>query len=161
MLTYENMGSALDLDPDEDRHAIQMAMRRAAREHEVMDKRTIEPVANEGYRVVQAPEKLRLAQGDQKKSSRALARGHSKVVNVDLNGLNQDTRKAFEIVAMAFAEQREFVRRLDVRQSRLEEAVQAVSSRSERTEQEVAELRDRLARLEEEGSSRKQDEGGA
>jgi hypothetical protein len=148
ILTYEVVGKALDLDPDMDRHRIQMAVRPAAKHHEEWDKRSVEAVANEGYRVVETPEKLRLARNDQKKSSRALARGQSKVVNVDLNGLDQDTRKAFEIVAIAFAEQREFVRRLDIRQTRLEEAVKAVSTRSDRTEQEIAELKERLARLE-------------
>jgi len=155
VLRYEDMGTALGLDPETDRHVIQMAMRRAAREHEVCDKRTVESVANEGYRIVQTPEKLRLAERDRRKSGRSLARGSSKVVNVDLSGVEPETRHAFEVVARAFAMQMEFNRRFDVRQKRLEKAVDDMSQRTERTEErterteeEIADLKARLARLE-------------
>lgn len=148
VLTYEQIGKALDLDVDADRHPIQMAMRRAAKEHEEADRRAVEAVPNEGYRVVEAPEHLRLARGQQKRAGRALARGQSKVVHVDLAGLAPDTRRAFEVVARAFAMQMDFNKRLDVRQAKLEQAVDAMSERTERTEQEIADLKARLARLE-------------
>lgn len=148
VLTYEEIGAALKLDPDDDRHMIQMAMRRAAKEHEEAGRRAVEAVPNEGYRVVEAPEHLRLARGQQKRAGRALARGQSKVTNVDLSGLEPETRRAFEVVARAFAMQMDFNKRLDVRQAKLEQAVGAMSERTERTEQEIAELKARLARLE-------------
>lgn len=148
VLTYEEIGAALKLDPDDDRHMIQMAMRRAAKEHEEADRRAVEAVPKEGYRVVEAPEHLRLARGQQKRAGRALARGQSKVTNVDLSGLEPETRRAFEVVARAFAMQMDFNKRLDVRQAKLEQAVGAMSERTERTEQEIAELKARLARLE-------------
>lgn len=148
VLTYKEMAEALDLDPDEQRHTIQMAMRRAAIEHEKFDKRAVEAVANVGYRVVLPPEHMRLAKQQQARSSRALVAGRSKVVNVDLNGLEPDVRQAFQVVAQAFALQMDFNRRMDVRQQRLEQAMQAIAVRSDRSEAEIAELRDRLARLE-------------
>ena len=46
-ITYAQIGQALGLDPEADRHAIQMAMRRAAHEFE---HETI-PVPNTGYRI--------------------------------------------------------------------------------------------------------------
>lgn len=147
-LTYDEISGVLDLHPLNDRHAIQMAVRRAAKELEQEDQRAIEPVVNEGYRVVQPREHLRLARVQQKKSQKALAAGHSKVTHVDLSGMDVETRKAFEVVAVAFSMQMEMTRRLDVGQKRLESAVAAVVERTERSEEELAELRARLERLE-------------
>ncbi len=148
LLSYEAMGAALNLDPEEQRHTIQLAMRRAAREHEARDKRAVESVPNVGYRVVLPPEHLRLAQSQQKRASKALVRGHSKVVNVDFNGLEPDVRRSFEVVGQLFAMQMDFNRRTDVRQRRLETVVESVTERTNRTEEELTQLRERLARLE-------------
>lgn len=148
VLTYEAIGAALGLDPEGDRHAVQMAVRRAAKQHEVNDRRAIEAVPNLGYRVVEAPEHLRLARGQQKRAGKSLARGQSKVVHVDLSGMEPETRRAFEVVARAFAMQMDFNRRFDVRQAKLEETITGMSERTERTEQEIADLKARLARLE-------------
>lgn len=148
VLTYDQMAAALNLDPVTDRHSIQMAMRRAAKEHEEVDKRSIDVVPNTGYRVVQPRENLGLARRQQRRSNRALARGHSKAVNVDLSSLDPETRKALEMVGRAFAVQMEFNRRTDVRQARLEEALATVNRRVERSEEEYAELKARLERLE-------------
>jgi hypothetical protein len=154
VITYEDIGEALGLEPDKDRHAIQMAMRRAAAEHEREDKRAVDPVPNEGYRIVEAPEHLTLARKHQRRAGRSIARGHSKVVNVDLTGVEPEVRHALEITAQAFALQMDFNRRFAVRQSRLEQAVQEITGTQaedrKRTDEEVAELRERIARLEQE-----------
>lgn len=148
IVTYEELGAALNLDPIEDRHAIQMAMRRASKEHEEVDKRSTDAVPNVGYRIVKPAENLILARRQQKRSTRALARGYSKATNVDISKLEPETRHALEMVGRAFAVQMDFNRRTDVRQSRLEEALQSVAKRIDRTEEENAELRARLERLE-------------
>lgn len=148
VLTYEEIGGALNLDADDDRHLIQMAVRRAAREYEEADNRALEAVPNTGYRVVEAPEHLRLAKGQQKRASKALARGHSKVVHVDLSGVEPATRQLFEATVRAFTMQMEFNKRFDVRQKRLEQALDDMTQRTDRTEQEIADLKARLARLE-------------
>lgn len=153
VLTYEEIGEALELDPVNDRHAIQMAMRRAAVEHERVDCRAVEAVPNVGYRVVTAPEHLRLARYQQRRSSRALARGSSKVTHVDLSKLEPEQRKAFEVVAQAFAMQMDFNRRFDVRQRRLEETIATAVTRQDRSEEEIAELRARLEQIEQAGKS--------
>lgn len=153
VVTYDDMAAALDLDSVKDRHVIQMAMRRAAIEHERVDKRAVEAVPNLGYRVVLPPEHMRLARQQQSRSSRALVAGRSKVVNVDMNGLEPDVRQAFQIVAQAFAMQMDFNRRMDVRQQRLEEALDTISERHGRSESEIGELRERLARLEQREAS--------
>lgn len=148
ILTYEEMADALDLHPQNDRHTMQVSMNRAAQELEKVDKHAVEAVPRVGYRIVKPAEHLRLAKGLQRRSSRALVRGRSKVVNVDLAALDPEIRHAFEVVAEAFARQMEFNRRLDVRQGRLEEALESVQQTSSRTVEEVNELRARLERIE-------------
>lgn len=148
ILTYPDMGAALNLHPDDDRHAIQMAMRRAAKEFEREDKHAVDAVPNEGYRVVHDTERLGLARRYQRKAAGALETGHSKVTNVDFNGMDPNVRRGLEIVAQAFALQMDFNRRFDVKHQRLEEAVQSVQEQNRRTDEEVSELRARLERLE-------------
>jgi hypothetical protein len=149
VITYDEMGEALELDPVDDRHTIQMAMRRAARQSETEDKRALEPVRNRGYRIVHTEEHLRLARGQQTKASRALVRGQSKVENVDLNGVDPQVRRAFDVMATAFSMQADMMRRLSGRQADLEKAITETKQRGERSEADIAELRDRLDRLEE------------
>lgn len=149
LLTYDQMAAALELDPEADRHTIQLAMRRAARELETVNKHTVDVVVNKGYRVVEPEQQLGLARRHQRKASKSLVRGQSKVVNVDFNLIDPETRKAFEVMAGAFAAQLDFNRRMDVRQANLEKAVDAVAGQADRTDEEIAELRARLRRLEE------------
>jgi hypothetical protein len=152
LVDYPTMAEALELDPVKDRTAIQLAMRRAAQELETEDKHAVDAVSGVGYRIVEPTAHLDLARRHQRKAGRSLARGHSKAVNVDFNAVDPETRRAFEVVASAFAAQMDFNRRMDVRQRNLERAVEAVTQRSERTNEELATLRARLARLENETS---------
>lgn len=159
VLTYAEMGEALGMDPDEDRHSMQMALRRAAKEYLTVDQHALDVMPNVGYRVVTPPEHMNLAKRQQRRSRKALTRGHAQVVHVDMNGMEPEVRKGFELMALAFSAQMSFMKRMDVRQSRLEQAVSAVTPRVERTETEVAELRERLARLE--GQTVQPEAGGA
>ena len=147
-VTYEALAAALALDPEADRHTIQLAMRRASKESEVKDARALEAVPNVGYRVVKSAEHLRLAKNQQKKSHNALVRGQSKVEHVDLAGMEPEIRRAFEVVAQAFAMQAEFMRRTDIRQRKVEAAIAEVQGQSSRSEAEISALKERLARLE-------------
>jgi hypothetical protein len=148
VLTYEAMAQALALHPETDRHVIQMAMRRAARELETVDKHAVTSLRNVGYRVVRPDEHVILARGQQRRSTRALARGHSKVVNVDLNGLSPEVRQLTEATMRAFSMQLEFNRRTDVRQRRLEDAIATMGQRADRTQEELDAIQARLTRLE-------------
>jgi len=156
IVTYGEMAEALNLDPVKDRHTVQMAMRRAAQELERENKRTVDVVRNEGYRIVEPREHLALARRHQKKAGRSLSRGHSKVINVDLSGVDPEVRHALEITAQAFSLQMDFNRRFAVRQAQLEDAVRDItntqSADRKRSEEEVAQLRERIERLEREQS---------
>ena len=148
LVTYQELADALELDSDEDRVKIQAAVRAAARDLLQEDMLALEPVTNEGYRIVTAEEHLRLARRFQRSSSRALVRGHAVVSWVDYNQLSPDVRALAEVTAQAFAMQIDFNRRIDVRQSRLEQAMMAVAIKTNDTAENVTELRERLARLE-------------
>jgi hypothetical protein len=152
VITYKELGDALVLDPDSDRKSIQDAMRRAAKQHEVTDKRAAEVVPDIGYRVIEPREHIDVARRFQRKSGRALVRGHSQAVNVDLNGVEPEVRNALELLGHAFTLQMDFNRRFEGKQARLERTIREIAdSQAEdrkRTAEEVAELRARLARLE-------------
>lgn len=152
LITYEVLADALGLHPVDDRDTIRGAVHRAAREHEVTDKRAVEAVRGEGYRPVDQQGSLILARGQQVKSGKALVRGHSKAVNVDLNGVDPQVRAALETIGKAFVLQMDFNKRFQAKQDRLEEAIRDISDSQagdrKRTDDELAELRERLARLE-------------
>lgn len=152
VITYDVLGEALGLHPVRERVKIVQAVRRAAKEHETEDKRAIEPVYGKGYRPVDPRGQLELARGQQKRAGRALSRGHSKAVNVDLNGVEPQVRGALEALGKAFVLQMDFNKRFEKKQERLEETVREIAdSQAEdrkRTDDELSELRARLARLE-------------
>jgi polyhydroxyalkanoate synthesis regulator phasin len=152
LLSYDEMGDALGLHPERDRNVIQQAMHRAAKEHEQVDKRAVDAVSGKGYRVVEVPEHIGLARRHQKRAGRSLVRGHSKAVNVDLNGVDPQVRAALETIGKAFVMQMDFNKRFEAKQGRLEETIRDIADTQaedrKRTADEVAELRERLARLE-------------
>lgn len=148
ILTYEALGNALNLHPSSDRPTIATAVHQAAKRLEENDKRAIQCITNVGYRVVTAAEHLDLAGMYQAKSVSALERGHSKVVNVDMSGMASGMRRAFDAANRAFTAQLEAVHRLDVRQTRLEQAMEAVTVRQEDQENKYLSIEERLARLE-------------
>jgi hypothetical protein len=159
VITYDELGEALALDPEADRHAIQMAMRRAAAELEAEDKRAVDSVPNKGYRIVRAPEQLGLAQRQGKKASRALVRGHSKAVNVALEDIKDPaTRRLLELTGRAFQMQMNFNRQFAVRQEQLEQAMRSISdsqqAESRRVSDEVAQLRGEVAQLRQQAEDR-------
>lgn len=151
VVTYARLGDALDLDPVQDRHAVQRAVQRAGREHLEQDRRAVEAVPRVGYRVVTAPEQLRLGAHHQDRSRRTLVLARDTVTHVDQRGLTPDQARRFDAAARGLGALLEGFHQLDVRQENLERVVDHVTRRQDRTDDEVRELRERLARLEDEG----------
>jgi hypothetical protein len=147
-ITYETLAAALNLPPDCDRGMIFGALRRAAQEHEELDKRAIESVRGVGYRVVHAADHLHLAHKHNQRASTQLELGISKVVNVDLSDVDPEIRKAFEAVASGLLQQREIGYRMENRQRRQARALAVVTQKQERTAEDVNELKRRLAESE-------------
>lgn len=148
ILTYQEMADALGLDVEADRQLLRVAFYRAAKEHEEVDKRAVKVIPNKGYRIVAPKEHLDLARKQHTRSSRALAKGQSKVVNVNMADMDPETRKAFEIMALGFAQQLDFNRRAERRLFQQEKITQELVQTSERSEEERREIRERVARLE-------------
>ena len=148
VIGYDRLAAVLQLDARGDRQVIQCAVQRAAVELEQVRKHALDNIPNVGYRVVQPKEHMALARRHQRRSSRSLTKGRSKVVNVDVNGLPEELRPHFEAAAQAFAMQAEVMRRLWVGQKHLARKVSLVEKRTDRTDEEIASLKERLARLE-------------
>jgi hypothetical protein len=148
IVTYQAMADALGLNADTDRQLLQVTMRRAAKQHEVVDKRAVSAVPNRGYRVVEPAEHLGLARRQQIRSTRALKRGHSKAVNVDMSKIEPETRKALDMVASVIAMQMDFNRRAETKLSAHDRAIKALTEAKERTDEERQQIVERLERLE-------------
>ncbi len=148
LCTYEDMAGALGLDYEADRTKLIPPFQRAAKELEANQKRAVRLVRGIGYRVAKPEEHLVLAQAHQKRARIEVERAHSKVTNVDLSQMDPETRKGFELVRLALSMQGEFMRRMDVRQEQLAQAVEAVATDQRITRDEVAELRERMRQLE-------------
>lgn len=146
--TYEEIGEVLDLEPTKDRHIIQQSVRDAAKRLLEQENRAVESVPNVGYRVVASHEHLRLAQGQQKRSKKALQRGHKTIVHTDLSGMSMEERQRFDQAGQAIGALIDYTRRLDIRQRHLERALGAVAQKTDRNTTEVSELKQRLERLE-------------
>lgn len=148
IVTYERLAQVLNLHPRNDRDKINKAMIRAKREMLTERNHAVEAVKNEGYRIVQPIEHLRLAQAHQQRATKQLQASARTVRHVDFNGMDPATRHAFEVTGQAIGAVLDMNRRLDTRQKRLEESLKAVTRRQDRAESETSELRERLARLE-------------
>lgn len=148
IITYDDMAKELDMDPVEDRGAIHAAWYRACREHEEQDRRAVEVVRGVGYRLVAPKEQLELALKHQRRSTTALAKSQSKVVNVRSSELDAETRRRFRVAAQLFAQQLEFNQRMESRMERTEQHVKSLVEHRERTEEQREEMHNRLTRLE-------------
>lgn len=155
VVTYEDMAAALSINPVDDRRIIQQSIGRAATELLQVDKHAIEPVINEGYRIVKPAEHLVLAQRRGRRAERAMEKGHATVTNVDYNGLEADTRRTFELVGRAMAWQIAVMRRLDSRQRDFAESLASVQATVTQTAADQAAHESRLAWLEEQERKRR------
>lgn len=148
VITYEEVAEVLDLEPLKDRGTIQQVIRDAAKRHLEQDGRAIESVPNVGYRVVKNHEHLRLAQGFQKRSKKALQRSHKTIVCTDMSGMTFEDKQRFDQAGQAIGALIDLTRRLDLRQRHLEHALGTVAKKTDRNSAEVSELKERLERLE-------------
>lgn len=93
VVTYEEL---LEVSETELVSRVQSEVQRVIKELLDVDKRTLENVRGQGYRVVRAEEQLRLARKHQKKANRSTKRSFSNVTNVDHNALTPEQSKVFE-----------------------------------------------------------------
>lgn len=147
-LTYAQMAELLDLHPRNDRHTLQMSMRRAAKEYLEEHSRAVEADRGVGYVVVEPGEHLRLAKKHGTRARVQLEMAYSKIIHVDMTDMDAETRKAFEMVGMGFAHQLEINRRQEKTNKAFAKALETASTSVERTQDELEAVKDRMARLE-------------
>jgi hypothetical protein len=139
-VTYQDMADALNLHPVNDRHALQMAARRAGLELEKVDRHAVDPVRGKGYRVVNPPEILGLGRRRNRKAGNQMSRGAITVQAVDLNDVDAPTRQALEILARGFAMQTEINRRIAADHKRHENLIEEMRARQDGLERRIDSL---------------------
>jgi hypothetical protein len=162
--TYEQMAGLLDVDF---RHAtargvMYAAARKAVEQLRQGEKKVFHIVRGQGYQFAPPEKVLEVARRHQARAVTEVEAGQQKIETIDLSRLDVTTARLFEATATAFARQASMMRRFDVRQTRLETAMAAVTATVETTighvaetttrvaatEAEISQLRKRLAELE-------------
>jgi hypothetical protein len=134
LVQYWEIGTALNLDADNDRHIIQMAARRATIQLERVEGRTTVSVTNRGYKIAKPGDHLGIGRSRNKRAGRQLDRGENVTNGVDLNLVDSETRKALMTLARGFAVQRDVNRRVADIQQRHGRAIELLFDRVERLE---------------------------
>lgn len=145
VLTYTELG---EMFPGLDRGSLQTVIRRAQKEFLEKDRRTLRNVRGEGYRAAAPDEHVQIARWHQERSVKSLRRGHDAVTHVDYNEMSPEVRALTEATGRALANQLDYIRRMDIRQKRLEEVLTETVDRTDAHEDQLKSLQERLARLE-------------
>ena len=139
-VTYEQMAEALGLDAGRHRHALQMAARRAILELARVDRHEANPVRNVGYRIVEHREILSMTRSRNRRAGRQLVRGQVTAQAVDLNMVDEETRKGLETLARGLAAQAEINRAVGARLKRHEQIMSGLDGRLETLEERLRRL---------------------
>jgi len=137
-LTYDELSDLLGRDFLTSRTPIYAATKWLERER----RRTVDNVANVGYRIVEAAEHLDLGKRHHKKARRQMRRTIDRLASADRNLLDAEQVARIDSIEGTVRQQADVIRRIDKRVSKVE-AAQAT------TVQQVDEHAERLARLEE------------
>jgi hypothetical protein len=123
LITYDDLGKALDLDPDERRDQIRQAVS-AARPLVLADqKRALIPVRGEGYRIAWASEFAGIAQEHRRKADRQIGKALDIVRNVNEKELTPDELRRHRAVAMVITNLHTRMTSAESRLQQLEEVV--------------------------------------
>lgn len=151
MVTYEEAGEALNLDPLGDRKAIHDAMRAAGKKLLAKDGRALRAVPDTGYRLAAPNEHITLARERKKRANTQMSTGLDVLSGTDLTGLSPEARDAVLAERSSFSRIVDFIVASDRRQQKTEAAVEEIKGQVSRTAEETAEVKQRLARLEQGG----------
>lgn len=114
-LNYDQLGDALGLHPVDDRHRIQVAVRRASKQLLEVDSRATEVIPEVGYKIVPAERQIPLAGQQVQRASRALDRGSALTTHIRMNELSEQERQIVQTMAVGFAQVAEWARQLNRR----------------------------------------------
>lgn len=150
LLDWQRLGQAVGLDATDPRQRgrIAIALQRAIRDLEDQQHRSAVNERGRGYRILAQEDRLALAQQHQQRAASHIAEAYRHATGVDLVAMEPNVRRAFEVTAMALTQQQQAMRQFDVRQERLEAALNLIEGQQEVTEQTIDEMAQRLAVLE-------------
>lgn len=110
VLDYATIGAALNLHPKNDRHRIQAAARRAAKQLLEVDDRAVEVVPDIGYKLVGAVRQIPMAGQQVERAGRALDKGKAFTTHIRMTELSDQERQIVHTMALGFAQVAEWAR---------------------------------------------------
>lgn len=138
-ISYEELAEALDLDSKADRHRIQDATRKAAKQFLTVDDRAIEVVPNIGYRLVPAVRQIPMAGQQVDRAGKALDRGRALTTHVRMEELSEQERQIVNTMALGFAQVAEWARQIGRRVENHEDRLADVEAELRRLREEKGE----------------------
>ncbi|MGC5032813.1 hypothetical protein [Micromonospora sp. DT229] len=149
LLPYEEMANLLDLDLANTSHyqVTLASARKAADQLRVDGKKVCRLVRGHGYQVADPGQAIELARRHQTRAVAEIHAGHTTIETIDRGKLDVTTARLVEAMAIGFARQHHMMRQLDVRQSRLETAMDALTATTHGTATRVEAAENGLTEL--------------
>ncbi|MEU6022632.1 hypothetical protein [Micromonospora sp. NPDC047134] len=150
LLPYEEMANLLDLDLTNTSHyQVTLASARKAADQLRLDgKKVCRLVRGHGYQVADPGQAIELARRHQTRAVAEIHAGHTTIDTIDRGKLDVTTARLVEAMAIGFARQHHMMRQLDVRQSRLETAMDALTATTHGTATRVEQTAARVGAAE-------------
>lgn len=123
MLTYEQLGEALGLDPMHRRDQIRQAVSAARNVLLIDHKRTVVAVRGEGYRIALANEFAGIAQNHRQRADRQIAKAYDVVTHVNEAELSREELERHRAVALVISNLHTRLTGAETRLENLEAAV--------------------------------------
>lgn len=149
VITFEDFTDEADVDVRRSRTAFYRAANQWCEENH----RAFIPVKGVGYRVAQPTEHELEARKHHRKSRRSMGRGLRVVRNTDYGELSPADQARFRRIENEMSRQADVIRRLDLRQDRMQEALEkgrhetrVIGERQEEVTERVAQLEEALRR---------------
>lgn len=143
-ITFEEFEAACGFDIRKKRSPWYKAMNLWCRENH----RAFMPVVGVGYRVARATEHEVLARKQHRKSRRSLRKGLQVIRNTDHSELSPADRARFQRIESEMSRQSDAIRRLDLRQDRMQQALEEGRRAQDAVRQEQERLKATVDRLE-------------
>lgn len=151
VVSYESLGATLNFAPDTQRSSIHAAVNLAKKKLLTSQSKAVVAVTNQGYRVIAANEHVTLAKTHQKKLNRQLSMAKRTVDSADFNQLTEAEKALALAAGAALGFQQEQIRKLDIRQTKLEQVLKAFVPAqvavNESQDSRISALEQRLAEL--------------
>lgn len=138
VVDYAAVGAELNLHPTNDRHRIQAAARRAAKQLLEVDDRAVEVVPDVGYKLVSAVRQIPMAGQQVERAGRALDKGKAYTTHIRMTELSEQERQIVHTMALGFAQVAEWARQIGRRVEDHEGRLSDIEAELERLREQQA-----------------------